>query len=111
MAMSDHVILTNGLKVGDFLNTQGVYYAPYNKIKCTWKSDHAIVAHVGSHKQYWSHQAHNISAHFIVFRKVGEDEHGNWEVMKDWEKKTDRQFHKVKAEAIAHAESISEEAI
>jgi|GEM_PF-5110928 len=50
MAKMDHVILTNGLKVGDFLVTRGVYYAPYNKIKCTWMNECAIVAHVGSHK-------------------------------------------------------------
>ncbi len=111
MAKMDHVILTNGLKVGDFLVTRGVYYAPYNKIKCTWMNEYAIVAHVGSHKQYWSQNSHNIAAHFIVFRKVGENEYGNWEVVKDWEKETDRKFHKVKAEAIAYAESIGEEAI
>ena len=105
-----HTITTNDLKVGDYLNTHGVYYAPYNKIKCIWKSDHAIVAHVGSHKQYWGQRAHNIPANIMVFRKMGEDEYGNWEVIKDWKKNTDRQFHKIKAEAIAYAESISEDA-
>lgn len=107
----DHVITTNDLKVGDYLNTHGVFYAPYNKIKCTWINEHAIVAHVGSHKQYWGQNAHYIPAHFIVFRKVGEDEYGDWEVVKGWEKKTGRNFGKIKAEAIAYAESISEEAI
>ncbi len=105
----DTVIITDGLKVGDLLVSQGVFYAPYNKIKCTWMNERAIVAHVGSHKQYWSQQAHNIAAHFIVFRKIGENEYGNWYVVKDWEKETGRQFGKIKAEAIAYAESIDEE--
>lgn len=103
---TSHYITTNNLQVGDYLNTHGVYYAPYNKIKCAWKSEHAIVAHVGSHKQYWSQNAHQIAAHFIVFRKVGEDERGDWSVVQDWEKETGRQFKKVRAEAIAHAETI-----
>lgn len=105
-ANMSHDITTNDLQVGDFLNTHGVYYAPYNKIKCAWKNEYAIVAHVGSHKQYWGQNAHQIGARFIVFRKVGEDEHGDWSVVKDWEKETGRYFKKVRAEAIAHAKAI-----
>lgn len=103
-----HRIRTNSLQVGDFIETFAVFYAPYNKIECTWKSEHAIVAHVGSHKQYWSQTVHQIAAHFIVFRKVGEDEFGEWSVVKDWEKETGRQFKKVRAEAIAHAKTIKD---
>ena len=106
IANMSHGIRTNNLQVGDNLVAFGVYYAPYNKIKCTWKNEHAIVAHVGSHKQYWGQNAHQIAAHFIVFRKVGEDENGNWSIVQDWEKETGRQFKKVRAEAIAHAETI-----
>ena len=107
--MTEHTIWTKNLQVDDNLDTRGVYYAPYNKIKCVWKNENAIVAHVGSHNQYWSQHAHYIKAHFIVFRKVGETKHGNWIVVKDWEKETGRQFRKIKAEAIAYAETIEGE--
>ena len=103
-----HGILTKGLQVGDALDTQGVYYAPYNKIKCTWKGEHALVAHVGSHKQFWGQQGHYIRSHFIVFQKVDEDGNGNWTVEKVWEKEVGRQFYKIKAEAIAFAETVEQ---
>ncbi len=57
----------NDVKVGDFVDTGGVYYGPYNKVICIAKNDHRIALHIKGHYQFWGRQRHYISAHCTVF--------------------------------------------
>lgn len=104
-------VYVKDLKAGDSLRTPGTYYAPYNKIRCIWRSDHVVVAHVQSHKQYWGQNVHFIPASILVFKRVREDETGPgiWIAEEAFDKDTGLQWRQVRAEAIALAERLTRE--
>jgi hypothetical protein len=109
MARMDGYIF-NDVKVGDFVDTGGVYYGPYNKVICIAKSDHRIALHIKGHYQFWGRQRHYISAHCTVFDIEPSNLEGSRLGIRNiWEKECGRQSRAVQAEAIAIAQRTKSE--
>jgi hypothetical protein len=101
-------VYVKDLKIGGPLRTPGTYYGPYDKVRCIWKSEHVIVAHIKSHQQYWGQNRHYIPAHIIVFKHTGDRVPGViWKVEKVFNKDTGRDWRQVRTEAISLAEKLT----
>ena len=96
----DALINPEELKLGDTVNTGGVFYAPYYVISCIAIGPSRFAIHAKGHQQYWGQSAHYIPAHIIVFERRGITEYGSWECKKIFDKECGRQSRAVKAEAI-----------
>lgn len=100
--MYDGYVYVEGLKVGDYVDTGGIYYGPYNAVTCLAITENSVAIHIKGHNQYWSQSRHYIPAHCIVLKKVKVD--GNrWECKKIYERDCGRQSKQVKEEAISIA--------
>ena len=104
MAHNDAEIWMKDLKVGDFVDTGGIYYGPYNAMTCLAITENRVAVHVKGHRQFWGRQAHYIPAQVMVFEKTGED--GNrWLCRKIFEQVCGRRSGYWKSEAIRIAET------
>ena len=94
----------HSLQVNDqgYVDTDGVYYGPYDALTLLWQGERLAVVHCKGHTQYWGQTAHYIPARILVFERKGSTA-GIWlvEVIKETE--TGRASRRGKSNMIAWA--------
>lgn len=103
MAWPNATIDVDNLEPGDFVDTGGVRYGPYDAVTCLAVGDDRIAVHIKGHYQFWSRRRNYIPAYVIVFERVSIDDAGRWDVKKVYEEKTGRDYQRVKETAISIA--------